>query len=223
MGGLNMRGLIVMIFCGIAALAPADDSVDSSVDDSLQSAPKYVSRGIERFRNNQIAGSVRDFQRAAQLDPIVAPRLWQLGISHYYAGNFGQGQQLFELHQTVNRNDVENAAWHFICVARVDGIASARKKLLEIDVQRDGRVPMREVYQFYAGQGSEDAVLAAAQKADTERARMYAHLYLGLYYEVIKKADQARSFMRKAAAAKLKENYMHDVAKIHLLQRKWTP
>ena len=155
---------------------------------------------MQRFRNNEIAGSIRDFQRAAELDPRTAPHLWQLGISHYYAGDFKQGRQQFESHQAVNRHDVENATWHFICVAQIDGVEAARKKLLKIDTSRDARIPMSEVYQFYAGRGSEDAVLEAAERADTELARMYAHLYLGLYYEVAGDGDQARRHMREAAS-----------------------
>ena len=51
---------------------------------------------------------------------------------------------------------------------------------------------------------------------------MYAHLYLGLYFEAAGDAKQARSHLQQAADAHVTDNYMHDVAKIHLLQRKWT-
>ncbi len=189
--------------------------------DSLESASDYVSRGMQRFRDNKISGALRDFQRAVELDARTRPYLWQHGISHYYAGEFKKGRQQFELHQTVNPHDVENATWHFICVAAIDGVGAAKKSLIKIDITRDTRIPMSEVYRFYAGRGSEDSVIEAADKANTELARMYAHLYLGLYYEVAGEVDKARSHMRKAAAAKLRKHYMHDVAKIHLLQRKW--
>ena len=190
-------------------------------DDPLESASDYVSRGMQRFRDNKIAESLRDFQRAVQVDPRTGPQLWQRGISHYYAGKFKEGRRQFESHRTVNPHDVENAAWHFICVAAVDGVGAARISLIKIDTTRDTRIPMSEVYRFYAGRGSEDSVLEAAQNADTELARMYAHLYLGLYYEVAGEVDRARVHMRKAAAARLKSHYMHDVAKVHLLQRQW--
>jgi len=65
-------------------------------------------------------------------------------------------------------------------------------------------------------------VLDAANKAGSELARMYAHLYLGLYHEVAGDKNKARGHMRKAAAAKLQQQYMHDVAKVHLRQRKWS-
>jgi lipoprotein NlpI len=218
---LGRNVLEVLGFVGVTALLGLTAS--ALAEDSLRSASDYVSRGMERFRSNEVAASIGDFERAAKLDPQAKPHLWQLGISHYYADNFQQGRQLFELHQNVNRNDVENAAWHFICVARADNIETARKNILEIDVARDVRVPMREVYQFYAGGGTEAAILAAAQQADTEVARMYAHLYLGLYYEVAGKVDRARDYLRQSAAAKLEQHYMCDVAKVHLLQRQWNP
>lgn len=176
---------------------------------------------MQRFRENKIAESIQDFDRAAKLEPRVAPHLWQRGISLYYAGEFQKGRQQFESHKAVNPHDVENATWHFICVARTDGVDAARKSLIQIDTTRDTRVPMAEAYQFFAGRGSEDAVITVAEKAGTERARMYAHLYLGLYYEAVGEADKARGHMQKAATAKLQDHYMHDVAKIHLLQRKW--
>ena len=106
-------------------------------------------------------------------------------------------------------------------MARIDGIEAARKSLIKIDTTRDTRIPMSEVYQFFAGQGSEDAVIEAAENADTERARMYAHLYLGLYYEAAGEVDKARGHMCRAAAARLQNHYMHYVAKVHLLQREW--
>jgi lipoprotein NlpI len=193
----------------------------ASAADPLESASQYVSRGMRRFRENKIEESIQDFDQAAKLELRVAPHLWQRGISLYYAGEFQKGRQQFEFHKAVNPHDVENATWHFICVARIDGVEAAGKSLIKIDTTRDTRVPMAEVYRFYAGRGSKDAVIAAAEKAGTERARMYAHLYLGLYYEAAGEADKARGHMRKAAAAKLQDHYMHEVAKIHLLQREW--
>ncbi len=178
-------------------------------------------RGMQRFRENKIADSIRDFDRAAELDPQTAPYLWQRGISDYYAGKFKEGRRQFESHKAVNPDDVENAAWHFLCVARTDGIEAARKALIKIDLTRDPRVPMTEIYQFFAGRGSKATVLEAARRADSERAQMYAHLYLGLYYEVAGDAKTARAHIRQAAAARLQENYMHEVARVHLLQRKW--
>src|SRR5262249_5335518 len=138
-----------------------------------------------------------------------------------YAGKFREGRQQFEQHQTVNPHDVENAAWHFLCVARTDGIAAARKSLIKIDTTRDPRVPMAEIYAFYAGRGSKENVLQAAAKDGSPEAAMYADLYLGLYYEAAGDKDQARTYLRKAAGAAAPPSYMQDVAKVHVRQRHW--
>ncbi len=195
--------------------------LSACAEESPKSASEFVRRGMTRFSANKITESIQDFDRAAELEPARAPHLWQRGISHYYAGKFVEGRRQFESHKAVNPHDVENATWHFICVARVEGVEKARLALIEIDTTRDTRAPMTEVFQFYAGKSTSEAVLKAAEKADTEQARMYAHLYLGLYYEVAGEKEKARQHMRQSAAAKLRNNYMHDVAKIHLLQRKW--
>ena len=64
-------------------------------------------------------------------------------------------------------------------------------------------------------------MLAAAKHDGSQQARMYAHLYLGLYYEVLGDEENARRFLDQAAAAKLQDHYMHDVARVHLGQRGW--
>lgn len=187
----------------------------------VQSSSDLVARGMKRFRNNQVSKSIADFDRAIQLDSRIAPHLWQRGISLYYAQAYAKGRQQFESHKTVNPHDVENATWHFICVARADGLESARDSLISIDTSRDTRVPLAQVYEFYAGRVPVEDVLKAMESAKSQRARMYAHLYLGLYYEVAGDLAKAKAHMQKAAAAKLRDHYMHEVAKVHLRQRKW--
>lgn len=207
----------IVSFAAFVALLAASAFAETSPT----SAEAYVARGMQRFRMNDVEASIADFEQAIALDPRVEPYLWQLGISYYYAEKFDQGRDLFASHQAVNRNDVENAAWHFLCVAKLEGVEAARKQLLPIDTRRDVRVPMREVYEFYASRGSADEVLEAARQDGSERAKMYAHLYLGLYHEVKGEKDRARKHMRASADAKLRDNYMHEVAKVHLLQREW--
>jgi lipoprotein NlpI len=209
-----LMGLVASTTVSLAGAARADGPHET--------APNCRTRGMQHFREDKIAASIRDFDRADELDPQMAPQLWQRGISDYYAGKFDAGRRQFELHKSVNPNDVENAVWHFLCVARQRGIDQARNDLMKIDLAQDDRVPMAEIYAFYAGRGSEEPVLKAAKKAETETAQMYAHLYLGLYFEAAGDAKKARSHLQQAAAARVSDNYMHDVAKVHLLERKWT-
>ena len=63
----------------------------------------------------------------------------------------------------MNPADVENAAWHFLCVARQEGAEKARAALLPVGA--DPRVPMREVYEMFRGRLEPSAVIAAAGSA----------------------------------------------------------
>jgi lipoprotein NlpI len=181
-------------------------------------ADGYNLRGAEHFKLAHIGQSVADFDRAIQLDPAQAPYNWQRGISLYYAGRYEDGRKQFELHQTVNGNDVENAVWRYLCMARAGTIESARASMLPI--QQDSRVPMMEIYKLYKGNAGVDDVLKAAATgdppADGLRARLfYAYLYIGLYDEVGGDRKAAREYLKRAADQRV-DHYMGDVARVHL-------
>jgi len=176
-------------------------------------------RGIEHFFAGRIKEALADWDRVIALAPEQGPYHWQRGIALYYAGKYELGVAQFESHQAVNRNDVENAAWHFLCVVRSkDGsVELARKQL--IPIKGDTRVPMKEVHQLFAGTGTPEAVLATA-RAGAEGAALrnqlcYAHLYLGLYFEALGQDDKAALHMKKAAVDYKMDHYMGMVARLH--------
>ncbi|MDH3584757.1 MAG: tetratricopeptide repeat protein [Phycisphaerae bacterium] len=176
-------------------------------------------RGSLHFRQGRIADSIRDFDQAIKLRPAIEPYHWQRGISYYYAGAYDKGRRQFEIHQTVNPNDVENAAWHYLCVARSQGVEIARAALLPI--RGDGRIPMMKVYALLQGRIQPPEVLAAAEQAPVERRRLalfYAHLYLGLYYEAAGQDKPAARHMQLAAVRYIGPHYMGDVARVHHLR-----
>ena len=178
------------------------------------------SRGEEQFRQGRITESIADFERQLKLQPDQAPGHWQLGISYYDAGEYQKGAKQFELHKTVNPQDVENAAWHFLCEARSPGgsIEAARKAL--IDVSRDSRVPMAQIQQLFAGKTTPEEVLQAGYDADGA-AKFYSDLYVGLYYEALGKADESLRLLTLAADNPASKNsYMGDVARVHVALRK---
>lgn len=177
-----------------------------------------MDRGMENFVKGNIAQSVKDFDAAAKLNPEAEPHLWQRGISYYYLGRFEDGRKQFEVHRTVNPNDVENAAWWYLCMARLGRRDEAREKLLPVG--DDERVPMAEIYALYAGRGSEKQVLAAIERddptgRDLKIREFYGHLYLGLYAEAEKNPVKMREHIRKAVGTDL-GGYMWEVARIHL-------
>jgi peroxiredoxin len=182
-----------------------------------------MGRAVESFMGGDIPGSVRGFDQVVKLVPSEKAGLWQRGLALYYAGRFKEGREQFELHQTVNPNDVENAAWHFICVAREGGLEEARKRL--IPITGDARVPMKEIFALFSQQGTEQEVLAAAGAAEDEKTRRnqlcYAHLYLGLYAEAVGDAAAAKAHILKSANDYAMKHYMGETARVHLKVRGW--
>src|SRR5438105_15333574 len=118
------------------------------------------------------------------------------------------------MHRLVNPDDVENAAWHYLCVARAESPDAARASLLPVG--RDARVPMREIYDMFRGRATPDDVLAAA--GHDPASEFYAHLYLGLYFEALGNKARTLTHIRIAAADKYARvaGYMHGVARAHL-------
>jgi tetratricopeptide (TPR) repeat protein len=171
-------------------------------------------RAVADFRSGRIAESVAAFDTLAQLLPDRAPGLWQRGIALYYAGRYQDCRAQFESHRTVNPNDVENAAWHFACVARGETPEKARAALLPVGP--DSRKPMREIYQMLRGALTPEQVLAAA--GGQLESEFYAHLYLGLYFEALGNSGRALEHITAAAADRYAAagGYMHTVAQVHL-------
>jgi lipoprotein NlpI len=171
-------------------------------------------RAIADFRSGRIAESVAGFDTVARLLPNEAPQLWQRGIALYYAGRYKDCREQFESHRTVNPNDVENAAWHFLCVARQESPEKARAALLPVGP--DSRKPMSEIYQMFRGSLAPENVLAAAGAGAA--GQFYAQLYLGLYFEAIGNKARTREHITTAAADRFAAagGYMHSVARVHL-------
>ena len=178
-----------------------------------KSAQIWEGRGEAHFKAGRFKESVADFDRVIELSPGQAPYHWQRGISLYYAGRFADGRKQFESHLTVNPNDVENATWHFLCVAKESGVTNARAAMLPVGP--DARAPMKEVEALYRGTGSVEQVQAAAAQARSRDAIFYANLYLGLYFDALGDAAKARDYIAKAAADSSAMHYMGDVARVH--------
>src|SRR4030095_5819693 len=124
-------------------------------------AELYHLRGCEHFKLGHINESIRDFDKFLEFVPKQAPHHWQRGIAYYYARRYEDGRKQFELHQTVNPADVENAVWHFLCVSRLDGVEEAREAL--IPIKGDKRVPMAQIYDLFAGKSKVEEVFAATK------------------------------------------------------------
>jgi len=173
---------------------------------------EILDRAAADFEQGRIEQAVAGFDKVAKLVPSAAPQLWQRGIALYYAGRFNDCRAQFESHRTVNPDDVENAAWHFLCVARGESITKAGLALLPVGP--DSRVPMREIYQMFRGKYTPEQVMRAA--GDGVDAQFYAYLYTGLYWEALGDAARAERQITEAADDRFSSaGYMHAVARVH--------
>lgn len=169
-------------------------------------------RAVSDFQSGRIEESVAGFDRLIKIAPDALPQLWQRGIALYYAGRFKDCRAQFESHRTVNPNDVENAAWHFLCVARGESPGKAKAALLPVGP--DSRVPMSQIYQMFRGDLSVEQVLRAG--GTQSEGQFFAELYAGLYLEAMGDAVGALKHIRNAAADRHSgSGYMHGVARVH--------
>lgn len=177
---------------------------------------------VRLFFDARPVESARVFDRVVEAVPAAEPQLWQRGLALYYAERFDDGRKQFELHRTVNPNDVENPAWHFLCVARLEGVVAARAKLLPVG--DDPRVPMKEILALFAGHGDEAAVIQAAEQGEGEAGKnqlCYGHLYLGLFHEADGDPMKAREHITQAAGPFMMDHFMGRVAVMHAKLRGW--
>jgi lipoprotein NlpI len=198
--------------------AEAVADLDKCLELGPDLAEAYDHRGSEHFKLGHITESLRDFDKFLELRPEQRPGHWKRGITCYYAGKFDEGRKQFEGYEKVDTNDVENAVWHYLCVARLAGPEKARAAILKIG--NDKRVPMMQVYALYSGQTKPEDVLASVldgkpSPEELNRRLFYAHLYLGLYHEVAGDKKQALAHLKLAAEDHKIGHYMWDVARVH--------
>ncbi len=176
----------------------------------FQSPGEWQRRGEDAFRAGKYKESVEAFDKVLAAMPQEAPHHWQRGISLYYAGRFVECRDQFALHRSVNPEDFENAAFHMLCSARVDGFAKAQKEL--IPIKADSRQGMHEQYLLWKGQGSANEVLRAAGSNRT--AQFYANLYLALFEETRGKRNDSKKYAKLANDLAGPDD-MGDVARAH--------
>ncbi len=197
-----------------------DSAADYTKILALEKAPAnaYQFRGLVQFKAGKIKESIADFDKYIELKPQAKISHWQRGISYYYAKLYDDGRKQFEGYQDFDSNDVENAVWRFMCMVRKDGIDKARKEILKIG--DDKRVPMRQVYDLYKGDIKPDAVFAACRAGEPDakvlsQRLFYAHLYVGIYHDLLGSKAAALSDLNKATDEHRIGHYMWDVARVH--------
>ena len=178
----------------------------------------YIQRGMTYFKLGHIAEAIADFDRAEHLNPALTPYLWQRGLAYYYARRFADGAKQFEADLTVNKHDVEETVWRYLCQAQLQSAQVAREGLLP--VQNDSRPVMGWIYKLFAGGCNAETLLSQYRDAG-QREQFYSHLYVGLYYEAERDEPRTRQYITQAAAMQIVDDYMGWVAMVHQRLHGW--
>ena len=181
-----------------------------------QSPQALLDKALDESEVGKFTESALTFDTLVKARPDLMPHFWQRGIALYYAKRYDDCRKQFESHRTVNPADVENAAWHFMCVAQGESPAKARAALLPVG--SDARAPLPEIYEMFAGRLTPEQVLTAA--GDRPSALFFAHLYVGLYFEATGNKVRALEQIKLAADDRFERDggVMHLVARLHLKQ-----
>lgn len=178
--------------------------------------------GMNAFRDYRVDDSIKLFDEAAESGYPKA-RLWQRGLSLYYAERFDDGTQQFRKDVEMNPNDTEESVWAFLCETQTVGFEQARKQLMKVGF--DPRPVMGSVYALY--RGDDDAkyidILEGLYKKGGSDA-FYASLYLGLYYEAKADKENAKLWLLRSVDSnygKSSNDYMTDLARVHVSRRQW--
>lgn len=186
-----------------------------SLADSAALPSAHAQYGDALLRAGKTKKAIEQFERYLKLRPESRPYLWQYGIALFFDGRFQEGRELFEVHRKVNPNDVENAAWHFLCIAKDAGVDEARKEVLP--APGDPRPPMAEILARLRGgssQAIEDAIKAAPPGPRRVSAELYGYLYLAMIADSEGDEEAARIWIRKADSTTL-SHYMADIARVY--------
>ncbi len=194
------------------AIAAADKMIKAYPHDSratLLAADLYL-------RSGKPLWATRLFDRYLEDNPQASADLWQRGIALYLIGDYDKAAKQFVEHRRVNPNDVENAAWHFLCTAKAKDFAAAKKNILP--APKDKRVPMKQIMKLLKS-GNTKGVNQAVNKTkvdtpERQSAQFYGDFYLGLYADAKGDRKAAAKLLRRAAED-APSNYMGDVARVY--------
>lgn len=226
-----MKARVLVLVAGLAVLplqaqqenvGEMQAIVDSEGQMRNDSRALYL-EAIAALRNLEMVKAAELFDRQIVVAPGDKPRLWERGIALYFAERFDDCADQFVAHHSVNSGDVENAAWHYACVARSAGHEAARESLMPAN---DQRVPMTEVWGLFNGTLNVDDVLQAAESngeltaANRKLSLFYAHLYIALWHESHGESEQVMDHLQRGLQGISSGTFMELVARVHLELRR---
>ncbi len=178
------------------------------------------------FGAGDMKNAAKLYDEILEVRPEIKPQLWQRGLALYYAEEFEKGVDQFDTHQTFNSQDVENSVWHMLCQSRLTSVDEARKGMIKIE--QDTRIPMKQVFDMFAGAGTPQEVLDACGYEEGKQRRdssiYHGLLYVGLFHEMMGDQEASNESMKEALGYKPHiAGLMGHVAEGHLRARKAYP
>ncbi|MEX2139664.1 MAG: tetratricopeptide repeat protein [Pirellulales bacterium] len=177
-------------------------------------------RGTEYFKLQRFKEAIADFNQECRLEPAREPWHWKRGLAYHYAGQYDKGRDQFQQYHDREDNDVENAVWRVLCMARIKDVGLKKAQADILVVRRDPRLPMMEVYALFAGKAKPEEVLRAIERGQPDERELnsrtfYGNLYLGLYFDMTGHPKRAVEHLKIAVKHPI-EHFMWDIAKLHL-------
>ena len=171
----------------------------------------YINRGMMYFKLGRLQESLKDFNKAEELNPQLTPYLWQRGLTYYYLKKYAKAARQFELNLSIQSQALESTLWFFLCIAQLENVDSARDCLLPI--RDDVRPYMQRIYQVFAGNYKPDTLTNLNSTGDRYQL-FYSNFYGGLYYEAQKDLENSSFLIAKAIHYKI-DQYIWYVASTH--------
>ena len=187
----------------------------------MASPSALIQRGMQLFRELNLAASLEVFDSLYAAHQQLQPQLWQRGLALYYANRFAEGAAQFRLDAAAyNTADAEEAIWACLCESRLEGgLPAARARMLAVG--QDPRPVLRIALRVFRGEaGAEELAQAGAASAHDS---FYALLYEGLLLEAQGNAPASARAISSALAspyAASSSDFMVSVARMHEKQRR---
>ncbi len=199
-----------------------EDSLGSELGKNPQLVSLYSKRGDLRTFLGDFAGARKDYEKMIEMDPSSEISHWRLGIVYFYLREFALAARQFEIYHRYDSVDRENGIWRFMSQAKDLGIERARQNLLTYD-QKD-RPPYPWLYDLFAGNSKPREVFSKINAAEfggeyEQRVLFHAHLYVGIYLEMVEANKVEAQFHLERAVNNSyglgTKTYMWQIARIH--------
>ena len=203
---------------GRRADAPAIATPAATAQPAVASdARTYARQGMTAFEKGDVEESIKLFDAAEEADPRYATRLWQRGLSYYYADRFKDARKQFLMDVAENPNDTGGGRLALVGDGAHRGTGKARPQMIKMG--RDPRRVMRTVEEaFRNGDAESIGALEAIATDGGAGDRFYASLYRGLLAEAAGQPKVSADWISRAV-----DNREHPVGRLHVRAREGAP